>query len=109
MKKPAWKAENARIRKEMAARKDTRIVQVVKDMPWKSARLEPLKASFKFSEWAAQRLPEDSKAFVANYVIKQKITEKIGGSIKMERKKGPEGEDVWLGTLEIMYKEEVAK
>ena len=98
-KQPAWKAENARIRKEMAARrKPAPLPFKVVEVPLRTAKL---RASFMFSNHEAHFLPKDRREDMARNIITRKLAEGLPPefiSMECTRDKWT-GAEVWTGTL----------
>lgn len=98
MRRPPWKAENARIRKELAARRKPEPV------PFKVIQIPPrtvkLKASWIFDS-EVHFLPEGMRKDMARQIIARKLAEELQYefiSIKCTRDKRTGGEK-WTGTL----------
>ena len=97
-KQPPWKAENARIHKELAARKKKfQMVCKVVQIP---ARAVPLKASWIFDS-EAQFLPEEMRKDMARQFISRKLAEELRNEfISMKRRVNKNtGDETWTGTL----------
>ena len=97
-RRPPWKAENARIRKELAARKkQSQMVCKVVQIP---ARTVKLKGSWIFNS-EALFLPEGMRENMARQAIARELAEELQYefiSMKCTRDKRTGGEK-WTGTL----------
>lgn len=101
-KQPPWKAENARIHKELAARKKKfQMVCKVVQIP---ARAVPLKASWIFDS-EALFLPEEMRKDMARQAISRELARELAEELRHEfisMKRSVDkntGDETWTGTL----------
>lgn len=98
MRKPPWKAENARIRKEMAARKEPR--KVVYEAIQLPARTVRICASQYYDEYESDIIPEKIRKKAVYDTIARKIAEEmiLEDIVKIEVRKDFIGEE-WRGSV----------
>lgn len=97
-KQPPWKAENARIRKELTARKkQSTLVCNVVQIPARTAKLN---ASWTFNEAAALFIPEGMRKDMARQIIVHQLAEELQHEfINMTCHTNNTGAETWTGTL----------
>lgn len=100
-KQPPWKAEHARIRKELTARKkQSQIACKVVQIP---ARTVPLKASWIFNS-ETLFLPKDMRKDMAQQAIARELAEELQYELidmKCHTNKNT-GAETWTGTLLVV-------
>lgn len=102
-KQPPWKAENARIRKELAARRKPEPVPfTVVQVPLRTVNLHSYHI---FAPIDCDVLPDFMRRNIAEREIIGKMGKQLGDFITLERAKGPGEAETWTGSL-LVVKEE---
>jgi hypothetical protein len=103
MRKPPWKAENARIKRKLAERKEPpHVVHEVVQVP---ARTYVLTASQCFDSYEVAFLSDAIRAEMARDNITKKLAAQMANFAKMELNKSKDGVERWRGSVMVVEKE----